>query len=67
MVAGESRAVVYLGDYSLGQVDVCAVDVPSLNRALLQVRYGQARRIYWRRLRKSTGSPLGQGACAAPG
>ena len=52
VVGDERRAAVCLGDYSLGQVHICSLDVPSLNRALLQIRLGQARRNYVRRLRK---------------
>jgi hypothetical protein len=52
VVAGDNRAAVCLGDYSLGQVHICALDVPSLNRVLLQVRFGQARRNYLRRVRQ---------------
>jgi hypothetical protein len=44
VVADDGRAVVCLGDYSLGQVRVSPLDVPSLNRTLFQVRLGQARR-----------------------
>jgi hypothetical protein len=47
----QEAAVVCLGDFSMGQVTVSALDVPSLNRALLQVRYGQARRNYAMRMR----------------
>jgi hypothetical protein len=40
---------VCLGDYQLLQVLVTPFDVPALNRALAQVRLGQARRQYERR------------------
>jgi hypothetical protein len=52
VVVKERDAAVCLGDFSLGQVSVSPLDVPSLNRFLLQVRFGQARRNYSRRLRK---------------
>lgn len=52
VVADECRAAVCLGDYSLGQVHICPLDVPSLNRTLQQVRLGQARRNHLRRVRK---------------
>jgi hypothetical protein len=52
VVADECRAAVCLGDYSLGQVHICSLDVPSLNRTLLQVRLGQARRNYLRHVRR---------------
>jgi hypothetical protein len=45
----EEQAAVCLGDYSLGKVAVSPLDVPSLNRCLLQVRFGQARRNQSRR------------------
>ncbi len=44
VVEADGRAAVCLGDYSLGQLRVSPLDVPSLNRALMQVRLGQARR-----------------------
>jgi hypothetical protein len=47
-----TRAAVCLGDYSLGQVAISPFDLPSLNRTLFQVRMGQARRAYLRRVRK---------------
>jgi hypothetical protein len=46
------QAAVCLGDYPLGYVAASPLDVPSLNRALLQLRFGQARRNYLRRVRK---------------
>jgi hypothetical protein len=52
VVVKERQAAVCLGDFSLGQVSVSPLDVPSLNRCLLQVRFGQARRNYVRRMRK---------------
>jgi hypothetical protein len=52
VVADDCRAAVCLGDYALGQVEVCVLDVPSLNRTLQQIRIGQARRSYVRRVRK---------------
>jgi len=56
VVAREQRqAAVCLGDFSMGQVSVSPLDVPSLNRFLLQVRFGQARRNYSRRMRKLAG------------
>jgi len=45
-------AAVCLGDYALGQVQSTSLDVPSLNRALSQVRLGQARRNHVRRLQR---------------
>ncbi len=44
-------AAVCLGDYPLGHIAVSPLDVPSLNRAWEQVRAGQARRNYLRRVR----------------
>jgi hypothetical protein len=52
VVLAEKQAAVCLGDFPMGQVAVSPLDVPSLNRALLQVRFGQARRNYARRTRK---------------
>jgi hypothetical protein len=52
VVRKEQAAVVCLGDFTMGQVTVSPLDVPSLNRALLQVRFGQARRNYSLRMRK---------------
>lgn len=52
VVAKRSQAAVCLGDFPLGQVDVSPIDVPSLNRVLSQVRLGQARRNYARRVQK---------------
>jgi hypothetical protein len=52
VVSKERQAAVCLGDFSMGQVTVSPLDVPSLNRVLLQVRFGQARRNYSRRMRK---------------
>lgn len=54
VVVKERLAAVCLGDFSLGQVSVSPLDVPSLNRVLLQVRFGQARRNYVKRMRKPT-------------
>jgi hypothetical protein len=45
-------AAVCLGDYPMSQVAASPLDVPSLNRALQQVRLGQARRNYQQRVRK---------------
>jgi hypothetical protein len=45
-----SLAAVCLGDFPLGHVAVSPFDVPSLNRTFGQVRTGQARRYYARRL-----------------
>jgi hypothetical protein len=45
-------ASVCLGDYPLGHIAISPFDVPSLNRVLQQLRFGQARRNYLRRLRK---------------
>jgi hypothetical protein len=50
VVGDDRRAAVCLGDYSLSQVRVSPLDLPSLNRTLLQVRLGQARRNLGRRL-----------------
>ena len=52
VVVKEQQAAVCLGNFPLGQVAVSPLDVPSLNRALLQVRFGQARRNYARRMRR---------------
>jgi len=48
----QQQAAVCLGDFPMGQVAVSPLDVPSLNRALLQVRFGQARRNYARKMRR---------------
>jgi hypothetical protein len=40
----DHKAAVCLGDYALGRVDASPFDLPSLNRALLALRLGQARR-----------------------
>src|SRR4051794_19755077 len=61
VVLEQEQAAVRLGDFSLGQVNVSPLDVPSLTRCLLQVRFGQARRNYVRRHRK-----LGGGVCCPP-
>jgi hypothetical protein len=45
-------AAVCLGDYPVTHVAASPFDVPSLNRTLQQVRFGQARRNYLRRVRK---------------
>jgi hypothetical protein len=45
-------AAVCLGDYPLGQLAVSPLDLPTLNRTLCQVRMGQARRNYLRRIHK---------------
>jgi hypothetical protein len=37
-------AAVCLGDYRLTRLSLTPLDVPAMNRAFLQVRYGQARR-----------------------
>jgi len=52
VVIKEQQAAVCLGDFPMGQVAVSPLDVPSLNRALLQVRFGQARRNYARKMRR---------------
>jgi len=57
VVLEEEEADVCLGDFSLCQVSASPLDVPSLNRCLLQVRFGQARRNYLRRLRKMSRPP----------
>ena len=44
VVIKERQAAVCLGDFAMGQVAVSPLDVPSLNRVLQQVRFGQARR-----------------------
>jgi hypothetical protein len=54
VVLDEQRAAVCLGDFPMGQVAVSPLDVPSLNRALLQVRFGQARRNYARKMRRAS-------------
>ncbi len=45
-------AAVCLGDYPMAHVAASPFDLPSLNRTLQQVRLGQARRNYHRRVRK---------------
>jgi hypothetical protein len=52
VVARENQAAVCLGDFPMGHVNVSPLDVPSLNRFLMQVRLGQARRNLGRRIRK---------------
>ncbi len=48
VVDNGSTASVCLGDYPMAQIAACSFDVPTLNRALAQVRLGQARRNYLR-------------------
>jgi hypothetical protein len=45
-------AAVCLGDYPMAHISASPLDLPTLNRALQQVRFGQARRNYLRRVRK---------------
>jgi hypothetical protein len=45
-------AAICLGDYPMAHVHASPFDVPTLNRTLQQVRFGQARRNYVRRVRK---------------
>jgi hypothetical protein len=52
VVSCGALAAVCLGDYPLAHVDASPLDVPSLIRSLLQLRLGQARRNYMRRLRR---------------
>jgi hypothetical protein len=52
VVSEETLASVCLGDFPLGQINVSPLDVPSLNRFLMQVRLGQARRNNTRRRHK---------------
>jgi hypothetical protein len=52
VVEHDRQAAVCLGDFPLGQVGVSPLDVPSLNRFLMQVRVGQARRNGSRRTHK---------------
>jgi hypothetical protein len=52
VVADGILAAVCLGDYPMAHVAASPFDLPSLNRALQQVRLGQARRNYHRRVRK---------------
>jgi len=52
VVAQGTAASVCLGDYPMAQIAVSPLDVPSLNRTLQQVRMGQARRNYLRRIRR---------------
>jgi hypothetical protein len=51
LVQRGSYAAVCLGDTVLGQISLLSLDLPSLNRLLGQVRMGQARKNYMRRLR----------------
>jgi hypothetical protein len=44
--SSEGTAAVCLGDYALLQIAVSALDLPSLNRAWLNLRFAQARRQY---------------------
>jgi hypothetical protein len=52
VMAEGSLAAVRLGDYLLVQVAACPLDLPSLASTLMQVRSGQARRNYFRRIRR---------------
>ncbi|MFO0877486.1 MAG: hypothetical protein U0840_08940 [Gemmataceae bacterium] len=52
VVARGDRASVCLGDYPLTTLDVSTFDLPSLNRVLAQVRTGQARRNYVRKIKR---------------
>jgi hypothetical protein len=52
VVDNGATASVCLGDYPMTQIAASPFDVPTLNRALAQVRLGQARRNYMRQLRK---------------
>src|SRR5262245_66266311 len=52
VVQREKQASVLLGDFAMGQVNVSPLDIPSLNRFLMQVRLGQARRNYALKMRK---------------
>jgi hypothetical protein len=56
VVQDGSQAAVCLGDYPMTQLAVAPFDVPSLNRTLQQIRLGQARRNYLRRIRKLAGN-----------
>lgn len=44
--------MVCLGDFPLGHVAISPLDLPSLNRTFGQVRTGQARRNYTRRVNR---------------
>ena len=52
VVTDGGLAAVCLGDYPMSRVAASPFDLPSLNRTLQQVRLGQARRNYLRRVRK---------------
>jgi hypothetical protein len=52
---GDGTASVCLGHYQLLRVEVSPLDLPALNRAFGQVRFGQARREYERRCREGAG------------
>ncbi len=54
VVDNGSTAAVCLGDYPMAQIAASPFDLPTLNRALAQVRLGQARRNYMRQVRKLT-------------
>jgi hypothetical protein len=54
VVDNGSTASLCLGDYPMAQIAASPFDVPTLNRALAQVRLGQARRNYLRHVRKLT-------------
>jgi hypothetical protein len=45
-------AAVCLGDYPMTHLAASPFDLPTLNRTLQQVRFGQARRNYLQRVRK---------------
>jgi hypothetical protein len=54
VVGQDGEVAVCLGDYHLTEFTASPFDVPSLNRWLQQLRLGQARRNYQRRVRKLT-------------
>jgi hypothetical protein len=49
----EGTAAVCLGDYALLKICASALDLPSLNRAWLALRFGQARRQYTNQRRRA--------------
>jgi hypothetical protein len=49
VVQERGDTAVCLGDYRLTTLDATPLDVPAMNRAFLQVRLGQARRLATRR------------------
>jgi hypothetical protein len=52
IVCEDHRALVQLGDTLLTNLPITRFDLPALNRTFQQVRIGQARRNYIRRIKK---------------